>query len=83
MPLTFAVTTDPITGTRDLILKRPATDPLVMQAIKRAYEERGVKTFIVNHYGVVYEKDLGSKTAQIAAGIWEYNPDRTWTPVSD
>ena len=30
-PLTFGVTTDPISGVRDGILKRPATDPLVMQ----------------------------------------------------
>jgi alpha/beta hydrolase family protein len=30
-PLTYAVTTDPISGVRDGILKRPATDPLVMQ----------------------------------------------------
>jgi hypothetical protein len=30
-PFTFAVTTDPISGIRDGILKRPATDPLVMQ----------------------------------------------------
>jgi len=29
-PLTYAVTTDPITGIRDGILKRPATDPLVL-----------------------------------------------------
>jgi hypothetical protein len=30
-PLTFAVTTDPISGIRDGILKRAATDPLVFQ----------------------------------------------------
>jgi len=30
-PFTFAVTTDPVSGIRDGILKRPATDPLVMQ----------------------------------------------------
>jgi len=30
VPLTYAVTTDPITGIRDGILKRPATDPLVI-----------------------------------------------------
>ena len=30
-PLTYAVTTDPISGIRDGILKRPATDPLVFQ----------------------------------------------------
>ena len=33
MPLTFAVTTDPVTGVRDGILKRPGIDPLVMQVV--------------------------------------------------
>jgi len=32
-PLTFGVTTDPITGIHDGILKRPETDPLVFQTI--------------------------------------------------
>jgi hypothetical protein len=30
-PVTFAVTTDPVSGLRDGILKRPATDPVVFQ----------------------------------------------------
>src|SRR5579871_4551989 len=30
-PLTYAITTDPISGVRDGILKRPATNPLVFQ----------------------------------------------------
>src|SRR5439155_24555745 len=30
-PLTYGVTTDPVSGIRDGILKRPATDPLVFQ----------------------------------------------------
>src|SRR5258708_5097932 len=30
-PFTYAVTTDPVSGVRDGILKRPATDPLVME----------------------------------------------------
>jgi hypothetical protein len=29
-------------------------------------------TLLINHYGVVYQKDLGSTTAAIAAGISEY-----------
>jgi hypothetical protein len=37
----------------------------------------------INHYGVVYQKDLGPKTAAIAAGISEYNPDATWSKVTD
>jgi hypothetical protein len=32
-PLTFAVTTDPISGVRDGILKRPETDPFVFQTV--------------------------------------------------
>jgi hypothetical protein len=37
-----------------------------------------VKTFIVNHDGVVYEKDLGAATRSIAASMNAYNPDKTW-----
>jgi hypothetical protein len=42
------------------------------------YGSSGIKTFIVNHYGDVYEKDLGPSTARRAAAITEYNPDSTW-----
>jgi hypothetical protein len=42
------------------------------------YRNSGVMTFIVGQDGVVYEKDLGPETAQLAAAITEYNPDKTW-----
>ena len=38
----------------------------------------GVATFIVNQLGVVYQKDLGKDTAQIARAMNEFNPDNTW-----
>jgi DUF2950 family protein len=47
------------------------------------YGNSGVKTFIVNHYGDVYEKDLGRNTAQSAADMTEYNPESTWKIVAD
>jgi hypothetical protein len=37
----------------------------------------------VNHYGAVYQKDLGPKTATLAAAISDYNPDKTWSKVAD
>jgi len=40
-----------------------------------------VMTFIVNQDGIVYEKDLGTDTAKIAAAMTEYNPDNTWNKV--
>ena len=43
----------------------------------------GVMTFVINQEGRVYEKDLGPKTAQIAAAMTEYNPDPTWKFVRE
>lgn len=43
--------------------------------------DSGVMTFIVNHHGVVYQKNLGPTTAQIAPQIKQFNPDPTWQPV--
>jgi len=40
----------------------------------------GVMTFIVNQRGKVYQKNLGPKTASIAAAMTIYDPDPTWTP---
>jgi hypothetical protein len=42
------------------------------------YRVSGVTTFIVNHDGVVYEKDLGANGASIASAMTRYNPDATW-----
>jgi len=46
------------------------------------YREGGVKTFIVSHDGIVYEKDLGPRTAELARAITAYNPDKTWSKVT-
>jgi Protein of unknown function (DUF2950) len=41
----------------------------------------GVMTFIVNQQGKVYQKNLGPKTAKIAAAMTTYDPDDTWALV--
>ena len=38
-------------------------------------------SFMVGQKGVVYQKDLGEKTADIANQITEYKIDNTWKPV--
>jgi hypothetical protein len=43
----------------------------------------GVMTFVVNQEGRVYQKDLGSRTAEIAGAMTEYNPDSTWALTHD
>ena len=45
------------------------------------YRNSGVMTFLINQEGVVYQKDLGSKTADLAKAMKAYNPDQTWKPV--
>ena len=69
-------------GTLDYIQKGAMIGGFALVAYPAIYQVTGVKTFMVSHDGVVYEKDFGSKTTELAAAIDAYNPDRTWTPVS-
>ena len=43
------------------------------------YGVSGVMTFICNLDGVVYQKDLGPATREIASSMTTYNPDSSWT----
>jgi hypothetical protein len=45
------------------------------------YRSTGVVTYVVNQDDVVYEKDLGPNTVQVAKGMTEYKPDSTWHPA--
>jgi hypothetical protein len=57
-------------GTQPALIAHPA-----------AYGSSGVMSFIVNQDGQVYEKDLGTKTASMAADINEFKPDSGWQKV--
>jgi hypothetical protein len=50
-------------------------------AFPAEYGNTGVMTFVVNHQGKVYQKDLGPRTAEMARAMAEFNPDTTWTEV--
>ena len=52
-----------------------------MVAYPAYYGESGVMTFIVNHNGVVYERDLGPNTAKLAPGITAFDPGKGWNVV--
>jgi hypothetical protein len=45
------------------------------------YGNSGVMTFLVNHDGVVYEKDLGPSTTTAVTQISSFDPDKSWTPA--
>ncbi len=42
------------------------------------YRSSGVMTFVVNQDGIVYEKDLGPKTTDIAKMLTRYSRDASW-----
>jgi hypothetical protein len=48
-----------------------------------SYAETGVKTFVVNQQGIVYERDLGSSTEAIVPFIDRFDPDDKWSVVAD
>jgi len=50
-------------------------------AVPAEYRVTGVKTFIVSNDGIVYEKDLGPDSLEIAKKMELYNPDKTWQPT--
>jgi hypothetical protein len=48
-----------------------------------SYDNSGVMTFVVNHQGIVFERDLGPDTGKLAAAIATYDPDGAWRPCTD
>ena len=47
------------------------------------WEVSGVMTFLVNHDGVVYQKDLGPDTEKLAPEITAFDPGEGWAPVAE
>ena len=47
-------------------------------AVPAEYGYSGVKAFMVDYDGVVFEKDLGPNTAVDAAKIRSFNPESGW-----
>ncbi|WP_035359671.1 DUF2950 domain-containing protein [Edaphobacter aggregans] len=52
-------------------------------AVPAEYRVTGVKTFIVNNDGIVYQKDLGPNSLDIVKSMELYNPDSSWRRTDD
>lgn len=68
-------------GEMDFVVKGVMIGGFALIAFPAQYRATGVKSFMVSHDGVVYEKDLGPNTLEIAQGIERFNPDKTWSPL--
>jgi hypothetical protein len=65
-------------GAYDYIVDGKMIGGFALVAYPARWGVSGVMTFVCNHDGVVYEKNLGRETAAIAAKMAVYNPDATW-----
>jgi DUF2950 family protein len=70
-------------GELDYVVKGVMIGGFALLATPAQYRVTGVKTFMVSQDGVVYEKDLGPNTLEIARTIDRFNPDSSWSPVSE
>jgi hypothetical protein len=65
-------------GAYDYLVNGRLIGGFAVVAYPAKYGVSGVMTFIVNHDGTIYEKDLGKVTQSEAATMARFNPDRTW-----
>lgn len=65
-------------GAYDYIVKGHQIGGFAMIATPARYGVSGVMSFIVNHDGVVFSKNLGRETAAVTARMTRFNPDAGW-----
>jgi hypothetical protein len=70
-------------GEMDFMVDGAMIGGFAMVAAPAEYRVTGVKSFIVSHDGIVYEKDLGDSTAAQFRTMERYNPDSSWTPTTN
>ncbi len=68
-------------GARQYIVGGHMTGGFGLVAYPAHYGASGIMTFVVNQNGIVFQKNLGEKTGEIAAAMTEYDPDDSWQPI--
>jgi hypothetical protein len=69
-------------GALDYVVRGKMIGGFALVAYPAEYGISGVMSFLVNHTGVVFQKDLGPHTEQLAERMISFNPDQTWKVVS-
>jgi hypothetical protein len=66
---------------KEFVADGKMTGGFAVVAYPAKYGDSGIMTFIISEQGIIYEKDLGKTTGQVASDMTEFNPDKTWRPV--
>jgi len=65
-------------GAYDYMVRGKMLGGFALVAYPAQYGASGIMTFMVNHDGMVYQKDLGEDTTKAAQAMSRFNPDSTW-----
>jgi len=68
-------------GAYDYVAQGRMIGGFALVAYPATYGNSGVMTFIVNHDGTVYEKNLGPDTGKLAKAMSKFDPDKSWKPL--
>ena len=68
-------------GAKDYLVNGKMTGGFAAVAYPAKYRNSGIMTFIVGKDGIVYQKDLGEKTDEVARAMSEYDPGDGWKPA--
>lgn len=68
-------------GALNYVVKGKMIGGFALIAYPAEYGNSGVMTFLVNHAGTVYQKDLGKRTDFVAKRTIVFDPDQTWKKV--
>jgi hypothetical protein len=69
-------------GAIDYVVRGDMIGGFALVAYPAEYGNSGVMTFMVNHNGIVWQKDLGPRTEKIAGRMTSFNPDHTWQKIT-
>ncbi len=70
-------------GAKSYLVGGKMTGGFAFVAYPAEYRSSGVMTFIVSEDGIVYQKDLGARTAAVARALKAYDPDSSWRRSED
>jgi hypothetical protein len=69
-------------GARSYLIGDKLTNGFAMVAWPAHYGETGVMSFLVNHDGVVYQRNLGTASARVAGAMTRFDPGNPWVALS-
>jgi len=65
-------------GAYDYLVKGRMIGGFAVLAYPARYGSSGIMSFMVNHEGVIYQKNLGRQTPEVATKLTSFNPDASW-----